>query len=203
MKFIADNHIQNVVFLTTDDHQTRVSELQYQPDPTNPSRVATVPGTFQVLTGPLGAGGPDAITDHSFSNLQALTNQLVATQVAQGIHPVGLDPHFMGLHDVIRQLDPNAGTNPSPVDFYSPDTFASTTFDLSPDGQNLTTNVWGIPSYAANTFPSAGSLPPQQLIMSFQVSALAPVPEPASGIMIALGLTSVGVLAWRSRRPAA
>src|SRR5262249_53083094 len=31
LKFIADNHILNVVFLATDDHQNRVNELLYSP----------------------------------------------------------------------------------------------------------------------------------------------------------------------------
>src|SRR5262249_21394967 len=31
LKFIADNHIDHVVFLSTDDHQLRVNELRYSP----------------------------------------------------------------------------------------------------------------------------------------------------------------------------
>ena len=31
LKFIADHHVQNVVFLATDDHQNRINELLYSP----------------------------------------------------------------------------------------------------------------------------------------------------------------------------
>ena len=31
LKFIADNHIANVVFMATDDHQNRINELTYSP----------------------------------------------------------------------------------------------------------------------------------------------------------------------------
>src|SRR5262249_23035941 len=52
MKFIADNHIDHVVFLTTDDHLVRVNELTYLTNPADPKSVATVPGAFQVVVGP-------------------------------------------------------------------------------------------------------------------------------------------------------
>ena len=31
LKFIAENHIANVVFMATDDHQNRINELTYSP----------------------------------------------------------------------------------------------------------------------------------------------------------------------------
>ena len=64
LKFIADNHINNVVFLSTDDHQNRINELTYFTNPSDPNSRTRVPNTFTIVAGPIGAGGPDSITDH-------------------------------------------------------------------------------------------------------------------------------------------
>src|SRR5215468_6797091 len=63
LKFIADHKIQNVVFLTTDDHLVRMTALNYFTDLNDPSTARLVPGAFQIVTRPIGAGGPDLITD--------------------------------------------------------------------------------------------------------------------------------------------
>jgi phosphodiesterase/alkaline phosphatase D-like protein len=194
LKFIADNHIDHVVFLTTDDHQMRVTQLVYAPDPVNhPDVKALVPGAFQVLTGPIGAGGPDAITDHSFANILNLLNTASTPVinnpdlVAHGDPVVGL-AGFAGLDKVFRVDDPNAATDPSSIDFYAPDLNGYTTLSVDQWG-NLTVDFWGILSYAANTFPQPGD--PASLIMSFQID----VPEPTSLLMMTTGL--VGLTALR------
>src|SRR5262249_2878380 len=107
MKFIADNHIDHVVFLTTDDHMVRVNELGYftQFDATGTpiqSSYPRVPGAFQIVAGPIGATGPDTITDHSIANLKSLAQNLVNQQTAAGVDPLGLDPNFVGLKNVSR-----------------------------------------------------------------------------------------------------
>ena len=75
MKFIADNRIGHVVFLTTDDHQTRVTQLQYLWNPGDPKSKALLTDGFQVVTGPIGAGGPDKFADHSFAAIQIAANR--------------------------------------------------------------------------------------------------------------------------------
>src|SRR5207248_2586001 len=60
LKFIADHRIGHVVFLTTDDHQTRVTHLQYLTNPADPNSKALLTDAFQVVTGPIGAGGERA-----------------------------------------------------------------------------------------------------------------------------------------------
>jgi hypothetical protein len=57
---------------------------------------------------------------------------------------------------------------PSPVDFYSPDTFNYTVLTVAADG-NLTVETWGIPSYPENTFPQSTAAP--SLILSFQIGS--------------------------------
>ena len=59
LKFIADNHITNVVFLATDDHQNRINELTYSPtgNTENQSSYVKVPYVFSIVAGPLAPRG--------------------------------------------------------------------------------------------------------------------------------------------------
>ena len=57
LKFIADHKIDNVVFITTDDHQNRINEVTYLADPQNPKSWQIVPHAFTIVAGPIGAGG--------------------------------------------------------------------------------------------------------------------------------------------------
>ena len=150
LKFIADNNIKNVVFMSSDDHQNRINELTYLDNFNDPTSVRVLPNAFSIVDGPIGAGGPDAITNHSFANIKTLADNLVKTQTAAGVNPLGLDPNFPGLKNVVREGDPNADTLRQPIDFFSPDTFNYTVFDLSADGKTLNVNVQGINSYCAD-----------------------------------------------------
>jgi phosphodiesterase/alkaline phosphatase D-like protein len=178
MKFIADNHIDHVVFLSTDDHLVRVNEVGYftqfttnslgYPAPVQ-SSYTRVPGAFSIIVGPIGATGPDTITDHSFSHIKSLADALVASETAAGVDPIGLDAAFPGLKNVTREGDPTAGTLPQAFDFYSPDTFNFARLSTSADGSTLTVTVDGINSYAVNTFPQPGTDNPVREILSFQI----------------------------------
>jgi hypothetical protein len=67
LRFIAENNIRNVVFNSSDDHEFRVNELVYAPNPDPSSdggegltkNLAVVPGVFTVVASPLGAARPD------------------------------------------------------------------------------------------------------------------------------------------------
>jgi hypothetical protein len=179
LKFIADNKIDHVVFLTTDDHQVRINEVDYLTDPHDPTSMARVPGCLSILVGPLGAGGPDAITDHSFDHIKSLADARAADEIAHGLDPIGLDPAFPGLSNVYREGDPDADSLRQPVDFYSPDTFNYATLDVSADGSSLTVSTYGINSFAANTFPEPDKVGPERLILSFQISSTGGSPAPA------------------------
>ena len=166
LKFIADHRIGHVVFLTTDDHQTRVTQLQYLTNPGDPNSKALLTDAFQVVTGPIGAGGPDKFADHSLAAIQIAANRANERQVSRGQPPLGLPASFPGLHAVFREGDPDAAATPSPVDFYSPDTFNYTVLTVAAEG-NLTVETWGIPSYPENTFPQSAAAP--SLILSFHI----------------------------------
>ncbi|NDJ10073.1 MAG: hypothetical protein EBY17_02635 [Acidobacteriia bacterium] len=171
LKFLADNKITNVVFLSTDDHQNRINELAYSPtDSENQASYVKVPYVFSIVAGPLGATGPDAITNHTFAMAQQLANSIVAAQQATGIEPFGL-MGYPGLHDVTREGDPTAGTNPQAADFYSPDTFNFAVLDVSADGKTLTVSTIGMDATAQNSGTEYVNGPQARKIFSFQVDA--------------------------------
>jgi phosphodiesterase/alkaline phosphatase D-like protein len=172
LRWIADIGLPHVVFLTTDDHEIRTTRLQYEPDPdAHPGIFQELPGAFEVLTGPLGAGGPDQVTDHRIDNIRHMldTPSTVVDNnpdlVARADPAIGL-VGFPGLADVYRDGDPNAATSPSSIDFYATDKFCYTTLAWDAHG-NLRVETWGIDSYKENTYPQTAPTP--SLIMAFTV----------------------------------
>ncbi len=181
LKYIADNKITNVVFLSTDDHQNRVNELTYSPtgETENQSSYQKVPYTFEIVAGPLGATGPDLITNHSFTMAQQLAKSLADAQVAAGVEPIGLQG-YQGLKNVTRLDNPNAANNPSAVDFYSPDTFNYNVLDIDTNGI-LTVKSLGIVATAQNAgleYDAAKN--PVKEIFSFQIDPVANAFPPIS-----------------------
>jgi len=172
LKFIADSQITNVVFIATDDHQNRINELTYSPtgNTENQFNYVKVPYVFSIVAGPLGATGPDLITNHTFAMAQQYANSIVAAQQAAGIEPFGLIG-YPGLHGLVRDGDPTAGTAPQPVDFYSPDTFNFTVFDVSADGKVLTVKSVGMDATEQNAGIEYANGPQARTIFSFQVDA--------------------------------
>src|SRR5262249_16843101 len=90
LKFITRNQITNVVFIATDDHQNRINELTYSPtgQTEDQSSYVKVPSVFSIVAGPLGATGPDLITNHTFAMAQQYANSVVAAQQAAGVEPI-------------------------------------------------------------------------------------------------------------------
>jgi len=175
LRFIADNGIKNVVLLLADDHQNRINELYYSPTGQTgvQSSYVKVPYVFSIVDGPLGATGPDAITDHSFANIKAIADDLATKQAAAGIEPIGLNG-YAGLHDVKRDQNGTlvSKATPGAVDFYSPDTFNYSVLEVSPDGNTLTVTSKGINSTAQNSakeYDANGN--PIRTLFSFQVDA--------------------------------
>jgi hypothetical protein len=172
LKFIADHSITNVVFMATDDHQNRINELTYSPTGQTEvqSSYVKVPYVFSIVAGPLGATGPDLITNHTFAMAQQYANSIVAAQQAVGVEPFGLIG-YPGLHDLVRDGDPTAGTNPQAVDFYSPDTFNFTVLDVSVNGKTLTVKSIGMDATTQNAGTEYASGPQARTVFSFQVDA--------------------------------
>ncbi len=167
LKFIADHKIDNVVFLSTDDHQNRINEVTYLADVNDRTSTTVVPNALTIVAGPIGGYGPNLVSRHNFSRIKLLADTLSLSEQLQGINPIGLDPKFPGLQNVYREGDPQADTLRQPIDFYSPDTFNYVTLDISGDGTTLSVNSYGINSYPDNTFPETTTEP--RRIIGFQI----------------------------------
>lgn len=176
LKFIVDQKITNVVFLSTDDHQNRINELTYSPTGQlgTQSSYVRVPYCFSIVCGPLGATGPDLITNHTFAMAQQYADSLAAAQQTAGVEPLGLIG-YPGLKNLQRVGDPTAATSPQAVDFYSPDTFNFTTLDVSADGKTLSVSSVGMEATTQNAGIEYANGPQAQTIFSFQIDAPTPV----------------------------
>jgi len=182
LKYIADNHITNVVFLSADDHQNRINELYYSPSgrtgPGNPgftqADYVKVPYCFSVVCGPLGATGPDLFLNHAYVSIKGAANLIANAEIAAGVDPIGLAANYPGLHDVMRDKGSGLVAEPTvePATFYSPDTFNFTVFDVSADGRTLTVTSAGMNATAQNAATEYSAGPQARSIFSFQLDAL-------------------------------
>src|SRR5262249_7952720 len=108
-------------------------------------------------------------------------NSMVAAQQAAGIEPVGLIG-YPGLHDLVRDGDPTAGSAPQAVDFYSPDTFNFTVLDVSADGKTLTVKTVGMDATAQNAGIEYADGPQARTIFTFKVDAAPTEANAATGL---------------------
>ena len=171
LKFIADHGVHNVVFLATDDHQNRINELFYSPTGQTGVQASyvNVPYCFEIVCGPLGATGPDLISNHTFALVKKLADSIANAQIAENLEPIGL-ADYHGLQNVTRLGDPHADTLRQPADFYSPDTFNYNVLDVSADGKTLTVTSYGINSTVQNGFVEYDPVNnPERELFSFQI----------------------------------
>jgi phosphodiesterase/alkaline phosphatase D-like protein len=188
-RFIADNGIRNVVFLSTDDHETRVQQLAYEATPGDRTTYMQVPEAFEIVIGPIGSdnacsnasGNPGFCAGSSLADIQTalaksgnttLPGLQAGTPMEGGFngHPAvgaGTWKGITGLRNVANALDPTAASKPQPLDFYSPNTFSYATLAFSEDGSTLHVDVEGIPDYGENTFPPATV--PTRSLLSFDI----------------------------------
>src|SRR5262249_14162206 len=119
--------------------------------------------------GPIGATGPDTVTNHDPAFIKTLADAVAAAQTAAGVDPIGLDAAFPGLKNVVREGDSTADATRTGLDCYSPDTFNYATISISADGSTLSVGVKGMNSYATNTFPQPGLASSVHDILNFQI----------------------------------
>ena len=171
LKFIADHRVHNVVFLATDDHQNRINQLLYSPTGQTGVQASyvKVPYCFEIVCGPLGATGPDLISNHTFFLVKKLADSIANAQIAENLEPIGL-AGYHGLQNVRRSGDPHSDRLRQPADFYSPDTFNYNVLDVSADGKTLTVTSYGINSTVQNGFVEYNPANnPEQELFSFQI----------------------------------
>jgi hypothetical protein len=161
LKFIDDNAVDNVVFLTTDDHITIINSLKYNTvpeDPRSPLRPAR--NSFEILTGPIGAGTdnplPGRVDLKGLSNREA-DRKLVAVwngdtpddkgqlkgRKQAGLDAIGLGPNFPGL---IPDSIHSAGGKTGAIESMAFASFLTYTYAVvSFDRTLLSMSVRGIP----------------------------------------------------------
>lgn len=199
LKFIHDQHINNVVFVTADFHGTVVNNLTYQETLGGPQ--IAVP-SFEVVTGavafdaPLGptvvnlAGGFGLISQQqlAFYNSLPIANDsdsvindkddffksLVDTQLAQlGYDPIGLN----------HNLPVAAGSVNATLlqgDYVAAHSYGWTQFDIDPATQELTVTTYGITPYTEDQIeanPGAITSQTPQIVSQFTVS-----PQPLDSV---------------------
>jgi len=172
LKFVTDNHIDNVVFVTADIHGTLVNNVTYQMGPGQP-QIPT--GTFEISTGavafeepfgptvaglaaqlgfitPLQKAYYDSLPAYPGLGKDNFIEQLVNGQVTQ----LGYDP--VGLNNSNIQVSSSAGG------YVATHIYGWTEFNVDRDSKSLTVTTYGIPSYTydqlqANTAAVVGSQP--------------------------------------------
>jgi phosphodiesterase/alkaline phosphatase D-like protein len=169
LKFVDDHAIDNVVFLTTDNHYTAINNLTYETVPDDPQSLRKpARNAFEILTGPLGAatGTPPYGRQIDIKGLGqreadrkilAVWNgerpdadgQLMGLKQA-GLDPIGLEANFPGLEVASIR---SAGGSPGVVEPLAFATFRSY-------------------SYAVLTF--------DQSHLHVQVKAMLNVPDPSA-----------------------
>lgn len=171
LKYIADHRVHNVIFLATDDHQNRINELLYSPTGNTGVQASyvKVPYCLEIVCGPLGATGPDLISNHNFALVKKLADSIANAQTATNLEPIGL-AGYPGLHQVRRLGDAQADILRQPADFYSPDTFNYNVLDVSDDGKKLTVTRYGMSSTVQNGFVEYDPVNnPERALFSFKI----------------------------------
>ncbi len=192
LKFIDDNSIDNVVFLTTDNHYTVINNLKYNSVPDDPSSpLKSARNAFEILTGPMGAGAGNPsglkvdtkglsireadrrILDVWNGDTPDTSGQMHGLKQA-GLDPIGLEASFPGL---VKESIHATGVQPGvvqPLDFASFNTYSYAVLTL--DKSAMTVQVKGLP-YVADPAPLASDAAAEQEyesrdaqeILSFQV----------------------------------
>jgi hypothetical protein len=189
LKFIADQEIDNVVFLTTDNHNTMINNLWYRQVPEDPtSPLVPARNSFEIITGPIGAGHGYPAVD---ADLTGLSGRDAERQVAltlagdvpnskgelrgqrqAGVGPIGLKPDLVGLiADSIMAEGGEQGLA-EPAAFASFKTFTYAV--LSVDDTMLTVRITGQPGAELLNLIDLGALRayasmPAHTILQFQV----------------------------------
>lgn len=152
LKFIVDNQIANVVFVTADIHGTLVNNITYQEAPGG-EQLAT--GAFEISTGSLGfdapfgptvvalAAGLEFITPQQralYTVAPPLVKETFMTELINGqIEPLGYDPIGLEGSDIQAELVTGG--------YLATSTYGWTLFEIDAETQRLRIVTYGIPYY--------------------------------------------------------
>jgi hypothetical protein len=161
LKFIDDNAIDNVVFLTTDAHYTVINNLSYNTNPEDvKSTLKPARNAFEILTGPIGASVTNPLVGRAeITGLSQRDTDRKIVDIWNGIAPdakgttqglkqagldlIGLEANFPGLDTAsIKSLNGKNGVS-DPLNFVSFNTYSYALLTLDKDSIGVT--VKGLP----------------------------------------------------------
>ncbi|UJS04360.1 phytase [Cylindrospermopsis raciborskii] len=161
LKFIDDNKIKNVVFVTADFHGTIVNNLTYQ---TAPSQAQIPTNTWEIITGSVAYDAPFGPTvaglfltpqQKAFYDSLPTTSDgdsvvndkddFIKQAINNGLQPFGYDP--IGLNNNLSQVDGLINSKLLQGDYIATHTYGWTEFNINPTTQKLTVTTYGIKPY--------------------------------------------------------
>lgn len=184
LKFINDNQIKNVVFVTADIHGTVVNNLTYQ---LAPGQAQIPTSAFEISTGSVAFDAPFGPTVVDLATqLKLLTPEqraiydalprvgkdaFVKQLVDAQLQPLGYDP--LGLDKNLSSANGLINAKLLQGDYLSTQTYGWTKFDIASDTQTLTVTTYGIPYYTEQELlanPAAVTNRTPEIVSQFQVT---------------------------------
>ena len=160
LKFINDNDISNVVFISADIHGTLVNNLTYQ-NQVGGAQIAT--SAFEITTGSVGFDAPfgptvaelgaaiGIITPQQkafYDSLPTAGKDAFIKQIVDGgLQPLGYDP--LGLDNNLAVANGKIDAKLLVGDYVATHVYGWTQFDVDATTQKLTVTTYGIPYYTA------------------------------------------------------
>ncbi|PZV19142.1 MAG: hypothetical protein DCF20_03005 [Pseudanabaena sp.] len=191
LKFIDDNKIANVVFVSADIHGTLVNNLTYQTAPGQPQKATSA---FEVVTGSVAYDAPFGQTVVQLAQQVGLINaqqkafydslpiagdadsipndkdDFIKQIVNGGLSPFGYDP--IGLNDNLPQANGLINAKLLQGDYIAAHTFGWTEFNIDKQTQKLTVTTYGVDAYTRAQLEANPSLVTSQkpkIVSQFEV----------------------------------
>ncbi len=183
LKFIDDNKISNVVFVSADIHGTLVNNLTYQ---TAPGQAQIATSAFEITTGSVGYSQPFGQTvaqlgaalgvitpaQKAFYDAQnaAGKDAFIKGVVDAGLQPLGYDP--LGLDKNLTQANGLINAKLLQGDYVATHVYGWTDFNIDQQTQKLTVTTYGIDSYTRTELeanPSAITSRQPRIVSQFEV----------------------------------
>jgi predicted extracellular nuclease/phosphodiesterase/alkaline phosphatase D-like protein len=209
LKFINDNKIANVVFISADIHGTLVNNLTYQ---TAPGQAQIATSAFEITTGSVGYSKPFGPT---VAELGAALGVITPTQKALydslptagkdafiknvvdgGLQPLGYDP--LGLDKNLAQANGLINAKLLQGDYVATHVYGWSEFNIDQQTQKLTVTTYGIEPYTRSELeanPAAITSRQPKIVSQFEVTPTAIVPPTtASAASLVAGTTGADQL---------
>ena len=184
LKYINDNQISNVVFVSADFHGTLVNNLTYQ---TAPGQAQIATSAFEIITGSVAYDKPFGPT---VADLATQVGLLTTAQKAQydalpaagkdafiknivngGLTSLGYDP--VGLDNNLSQANGLINAKLLQGDYVATNTYGWTEFDIDKDTQKLTVTTYGIDAYSRSELeanPTSVTSRTPKIVSQFEVT---------------------------------